>query len=210
MSRRCPCGCTFPHVIAARDTADGAHLALWSDGPLTGRGGFAFAGVPIARPRDDAAARVALDAGHLVMGESELWDASEIPALYAAARRVATRGGVPGDLRAAMKLRDVPRIPIRWEVLSADRDGRPVCRVGHLPRIQWSGVAVWHESERYEVMHQYAGPALGARSRDSWSGTGITFGSQRELLRWLVANPTKTLDVRRTPVALPSDDGARS
>lgn len=104
----CSCGNTAqhrPHVIAERRPADGGCLCLWSDGAITQHLGLAFPGVPVARPRTPVAARAALAAGWLVMGEVELYDASEIPALYAAAKRIAARGGLPGDLRRAMAAR---------------------------------------------------------------------------------------------------------
>lgn len=58
----CSCGCAFAHVVADRETADSAHLRLWSDGALTGRGGYAFPGVPIAHGRAAEADHVALAA----------------------------------------------------------------------------------------------------------------------------------------------------
>lgn len=192
----CSCGLSFGHVIAERETADGAGLRLWSDGALTGSGGYAFPGVPIVRARTAEAARVALAAGWLAADEAGLYDADEIPALYAAARRLVARNpsAQPGDLRAAMADRGAPHIPIRWEVLQADNRGATTCRVGILPRLMWAGVGVWHERGRYEIMHAHTGTAFGAHSRESWHGTGITFTSQRELFRYLAANPTRTVE----------------
>lgn len=188
----CSCGRSSVHVIAERETADGAGLRLWSDGALTGSGGYGFPGVPIARPRTAEAARAALAAGWLAIDEAGLYDADEMPALYAAARRLVARnpGAQPGDLRAAMADREVPRIPIRWEVLQADNRGETTCRVGTLPRLMWASVGVWHESGRYEIMHEHGD----GRGGHAWHGTGITFGSQRELFRYLVANPTRTVE----------------
>jgi len=100
----CPCGVDTrhrPHIVAQRQVADGGWICLWSDGALAQRLGHGFPGVPIVRPRSEAAARAALAAGWLVMGEVECYDTAEVPALYAAARRVAARGGSPGDLRRA-------------------------------------------------------------------------------------------------------------
>lgn len=193
----CSCGHRRPHVIVERATADGAYLNLWSDGAVTGRAGYGFHGVPVARPRTFEAVRLALAAGHLFVGEAALYDADEIPALYAAARRLTARStdARPGDLRAAMADLDAPRIPIRWEVLDTDNRGDTTCRVGYLPRIRWAGVAVWHERGRYEVMHQRAG----AMGRAALFGTGITFASQRELFRYLAANPTRTTECAPRP-----------
>lgn len=198
MTATCSCGCAFAHVVADRETADGAGLRLWSDGSLTGRGGYAFPGVPIARGRSAEAVRALLAAGWLAIDEAGLYDADEVPALYAAARRLVARdpSARPGDLRTAMVGRDVPHIPVRWEVLDTDNRGDTTCRVGYLPRIRWAGVAVWHERGRYEVMHQKAG----VMGRAALFGTGITFTSQRELFRYLAANPTRTTE----PAARPS------
>lgn len=185
----CGCGNPKPHRLAARETSDGKRVELWSTGAVTGGMGFALDGVPIARPRSAEARTVALRAGWLLIGEVELWDRAEVPALYAACRRVAARGGEPGDVRAAMAAK-APHIPIRWEVLQADRDGETTCRVGTLPRLMWAGVGVWHESGRYEIMHEHADGHGG----HAWHGTGITFASQRELFRYLAANPTRTTE----------------
>jgi len=182
-------------VMAERTTADGSRLRLWSDGALTGGYGYGFPGVPIARPRDAGKAEIARTAGWLVLGEAELYHDAEIPKLYAAALRTASRGGDPGDVRAAAaKSLDTFRVPIRWEVLTADRDGHPTTRFGHLPRLGWAGVGVWHERGVYEVLHQHHGVAVGARSRDAWRDawhdTGFKFTSQQELFKHLAANRT--------------------
>ena len=190
MGAPCTCGDPRPHTVMERQTFDGAYLELWHSGELTGRGGYGFPGVPIVRPRDEAARLLALDAGRLAIRESELFYADDVPALYAAARRLAARNpsALPGDLRAAMADHDVPRIPIRWEVIAADNQDRTTVRIGHLPRLRWAGVAVWHERGRYEVM-LLKGGHLGQRS---WHGTGVTFTSQRDLFAHLAAMPLRT------------------
>jgi len=98
----CSCGHAGLHRIAERETADGWVVCLWSDGAIAGRLGNSIPGVPIARPRTEATARVALAAGWLFLDEVALYDSAELPALYAAARRVAARGGSHVDLRRAM------------------------------------------------------------------------------------------------------------
>lgn len=98
----CSCGDSGTHRIAERETADGWWVCLWSDGAIAQRLGHAFPGVPIVRPRSEAAARVAIAAGWLFLDEVALYDSAELPALYAAARRVAARGGSHSDLRRAM------------------------------------------------------------------------------------------------------------
>lgn len=177
IAHACSCGRGDEYFIATRRTADDREVYLWAGGALTQGLGYALPGVPVTRPRTAEAREVAVRAGWLVLGEVELWEISELPALYAAARRVAARGGDPGDLRDAMAALDAPHIPIRWEVLSADATGRPTCRAGYLPRLRWPHLGVWHEGGRYEVM------TLG--SDGGWRGTGFVFTSQRELMRHL-------------------------
>ena len=189
----CSCGESKPHRIAARRTADDRPVELWSTGTVTGAMGFGLDGVLFARPRSPESREVALTAGWLLMGEVECYDRDELPALYAACRKVAAKGGRPGDVRAAMAVEAAPRIPIRWEVLQADRDGKATCRVGHLPRLMFAGTAIWHERGFYEVMYEYTGAVVGSRSRSSWHGSGITFTSQRELLRFLASNRPVTV-----------------
>lgn len=191
----CARGTTSPHRVAWRRTSDGAHVELWDDGALTGAGGLALPGVPVARPRTEEARRQALAAGWLVAGElaratedpaAALYDAAELPGLYAAARRlVASRGlGVaPGELRAAFAEAEervaVERFPVRWEAVA------PGCRVGHLPRIRWPGLAVWHERGVYEVMVVQRVVAPGARTAEALVPTGFRFTALRDLVRHL-------------------------
>ena len=85
------------------------------------------------RPRTAQSLELALRAGWLTVNEACLYDLAEVPALYESARKVAARGGLPGDLRAEMHRPAAPAILLRWTVLSADRDGRPTCRVATLP-----------------------------------------------------------------------------
>lgn len=191
----CTCGNAQPHRIAWRRTADGAHVELWHDGALTGAGGLALRGVPIARPRTPEAREAALASGWLVVGElarttedpaAALYDAAELPTLYATARRLVAARGLavtPGELRAAFAEageRDlIARFPVRWETIAHD------CRVGHLPRIRWPGLAVWHERGVYEVMMVQHIAAMGARGGDALVPTGFRFTTLRDLVRHL-------------------------
>ncbi len=165
--------------MARRLTADGVAVELWSDGPVTGRMGFALSGVPVARP-SAAGLSTALAAGWLLMGEVELYDAEEVGGLYEACRWAAARGLGPGEVRArAAALKITPN----WEVLSADRDGRPTERVWRLPRLgRWAGLAVWDRcgaSQRYEVM---------SCDRDGvCMPTGFAFGRLADLSAHLLA-----------------------
>lgn len=192
----CACGDARPHRVAWRRTSDGAHVELWHDGSLTGAGGLALPGVPIARPRTEEARREALAAGWLVAGElarssedpsAALYDAAELPTLYTVARRlVASRGlaVTPGELRAAFaetgERAAIERFPVRWETIA------PGCRVGHLPRIRWPGLAVWHERGVYEVMMAQRVAAAGARTAEALVPTGFRFTALRDLVRHLV------------------------
>lgn len=191
----CTCGNADPHRIAWRRTADGAHVELWHDGALTGAAGFALPGVPIARPRTSEAREAALAAGWLVVGElarstedpaAALYDAAELPTLYTAARRLVARDirATPGELRAAFAEAEeralVARFPVRWEYVAPD------CRVGHLPRIRWPGLAVWHERGVYEVMIERRGGS-GVHTSTALHPTGFRFTTLRELVRHLTA-----------------------
>jgi hypothetical protein len=144
--------------VARRTTADGVGVVLWSDGAVSGRLGCKLPGVPVAAPRTDEGRRLALAAGWLFMGEVEIYDLDETPALYSACRWAAERNGLPGDVRARMAALAAPAVRPSWEVVRTDRDGRPTTRVWRLPRVRWPGLAVWdHVSVgasggRYELM----------------------------------------------------------
>lgn len=180
----CTCGDARTHIVARRTMADGRKVEVYDNGAVTGYYGIAIPGVPVARPRGAEAIERERAAAWLFADEVCLYDLDELPDLHACARRVARRGGNSGDLRVVMEEASVPRIPIRWEVLS-EGGASGDSRFGALPRLRWGGVGVWHERGVYEVMHRYTGPALGARSRESWHGSGIKFTSQRELFRHL-------------------------
>jgi hypothetical protein len=143
---RCSCGNETAHIVARRETADGHAVCLWTDGAWTwGALGRVVLGSPLRGSRAD------LDAGWLAAGEIALWDAAEVPALIRTARRVAKRGGSPGDLRAAMAPRVLRAV---WEPIETDRDGKSVVAVWRLPRIIASGLAVWRDRGRYRVMRE--------------------------------------------------------
>lgn len=138
----CTCGNTETHTIAKRLTADGIAVLALSDGSVTGRFS-ALRGVPVRRPRTPEARAAALRASSLLMGEVELYDLPEVPALYAACERIAKRGGTPGDVRAEMtRTRGAAHPPLTWLVTQTDRDGRPTERQARLPRLLWPGLAI--------------------------------------------------------------------
>lgn len=168
----CPCGEARDHVVARRSTSDGKHVLMWQDGSLTWALGYAIKGAP--RGGSEFARRV----GMLVLGEVCLYEAAEVPSLVAAARHVAQRSGLPGDVRRRYREITAPKMLIpSWQVYQTDRDGRPTVRVWHLPRLLYAGLVVWHESGVYEVLRRLPGSA-----RETLVTTGFSFRTQRELL----------------------------
>ena len=192
-------------IIARRTTFDSKVVTLWSDGDLT----FALGrGIPGLRfPRS----ALGLRAGWLVMGEVELYDASEVAMLAKAALESAKRGELPGELRARLrskirkerqsgeaesgKSRGLGLVPI-WAVLETDRDGKPTLRVWKLPRLIYGGLAVWHERGTFEIM----------REAPPRSGTYAPTGFKRKTLREVVALLPELRE--RMTVDLSSQDAA--
>lgn len=169
----CTCGNTKPHHVAQRLTADGIAVVLWCDGAVTGRLGYALPGVTVVRP-SAAKVEAARAAGRLLLGEVELYDLSEVPALYAACRWAAERGQGPGAVRARLETVSRPTVAPAWEVLRADRDGNPTERVWRLPRIRWPGLAVFDacsSTQRYQLMR------IDRAERDTCYPTGFKFST---------------------------------
>jgi hypothetical protein len=137
----CSCGEPSPHVIARRRTLDGYDVCLWDDGAITGALGYRINGVPMRRPRTEAARALARTAGRLLLGEACIRNLAELGPVYAAAERAAREDGLPGTLRRYLNEARLPTLA--WTVLHADRDGRPVERVARLPRLRWPGLVVW-------------------------------------------------------------------
>jgi len=170
-----------PQIIARRKTADGKIVQLWNDGTLTWALHNAIKGSP--HPRTDDQIREALAAGHLVMGEIELYDADDVPRLIEVARKVAKRGGLPGDVRREFA-KDAPLRP-HWEVQEADRDGKPLVRVWKLPKMSHPGLAVWDEVRgsggrgRYQVMQEMK------RGSGTYAPTGVQFHDLASLSKYL-------------------------
>jgi hypothetical protein len=159
-------------IIGRGKTADGKSVQLWSDGTLTWGLGNAIKGSPHART--PAQVEVARRAGWLVLGDVSIYDADEVSRLIAAARKIAARGGSPGDLRAEFarsETREERLTPV-WVTQEADREGRPTVRVWKLPRLLYGGLAVWDDRRgtgtrgRYQVMREigrtgtYTGPLV--------------------------------------------------
>lgn len=170
-------------IIARRKTADDKVVALWNDGSLTWGSWNVIKGSPHART--DAQIREALAAGWLVMGEIELYDADDVPRLIDVARKVAHRGGLPGDVRREFA-KGRPLKP-HWQVQEADRDGRPTVRVWRLPRLSHPGLVIWDEvrgshGERYRVMTEIIERG---RRTGTLADTGVRFKDLASLSKYL-------------------------
>jgi hypothetical protein len=177
-------------ILARRKTADDKAVLLHADGTLTWALGSAIKGSPNARTA--AGIEEALDAGWIVMGEVELYDADEVPRLIEVARKAARRGGearLPGNVRAAFH-KQAPLKP-HWTTLEADRDGKPTIRVWRLPRMSHPGLAVWDTPRntsrgRYEVMTEARAGGLGQRSGGgTYATTGVRFHDLNKLSQYL-------------------------
>lgn len=179
----CSCGGHGDHSVARRKTSDGIIVVMWSDGAITGALGRGLPGVPIARPRSAKGRAMSIQAAWLFMGEVELYDLADVGPLYAACRKVARLGGLPGDVRAQMRGLDQASPTPSWVVLSADRDGRPTERVWVLPRLRWPGLAVWDTCGsargRYEIVAEVA------RGAGTYQTTGMRFRRLAQLFRHL-------------------------
>lgn len=187
--RPCSCGGPHPHEVAWRPTLDGVHIHLWSDGPVTGAMGVGLQGIPIVRPRTPEAQHQALVAGRLLLGEVCIYDLSDLPTVYAAARKAAAKDGLPGTMRDEMRRAAGRQPPMRldWRVLCTDRDGRPRERFAYLPRLRWPGRGVWDfcggpgsSGGRYVLAHRIH---KGRRFADeTWdTSTGLRFRTLAEL-----------------------------
>jgi hypothetical protein len=193
----CSCGERAPHVIARQTTADGIAVEIWHDGAITGRSGLALPGVPVSRPRTADAFERERHAASLFSGEVSIYMLAELPRLHACARRVAARGGLPGDLRAAFAAQDAMKLRLVWAIYATDRDWTPTVRVARLDRMRWPGLVVWHERGRYDLLSLRRGIALASRSREALETTGLSFGSQRELRAHLFSVQVGALEANR-------------
>lgn len=164
----CSCGNPDAHVIARRQTADGADVVLWENGAITGALGLALPGVRVARPRTREGRAAALALGWRIMGEVALYDAAELGALLQ-----------PGKARR--------EIVFSWSVLATDPAGSPVERWSALPQDRWAGWCVFDfcgrdgsERGRYQIFRYV--------SDDTAEPTGIVFQAQADLVSFLSAN----------------------
>lgn len=167
----CSCGDTRDHEVARRSTADGVHVVLWASGAIAGTLGLKLPGVPMRNPSTPEAQQAAVKAGRLLLGECSLWDAADLPGLYAACEWAAKRDGLPGTVRARHKEILRPKVRPTWTVTSADRDGRWTERQWILPRLMWPGglVVIQRRGCPYELCHFLPG------SRETVGSSGLTF-----------------------------------
>lgn len=166
MAAACSCGNASAHTIARRSTADGKHVLLWDDGSLTWGLGLSIRGSAFPRTREQS--EMALRAGWLVLGDVELYDADEVSDLVRAARRVAVRSGLPGDVRAELARERAPKMPGAWTTLAVDNRGDVTERAWIFPRLSaYSGLAIFHARGRYLVMTRFHGAA------DTYAPTGF-------------------------------------
>lgn len=156
----CPCGEAHPHEAAYRTTADGIKVVVWSDGAVTALMGYRLRGVPVARPRTDAAVERSRRVGLMFANEVGWYDADEVGPLFEACRWVVARGGDERDLRARLREQKRPRVSVVWTPTRTDRSGRVLERYAQLPRLFWPRMVVWDwmhsagpERGRYEVCH---------------------------------------------------------
>lgn len=163
-------------VIATRKTADDIVVQLWSDGAITTGMGTVVG----QEARSEEKLSLYLAAGWLVMGEVELYDASEVKRLLLAARWTAERGLDPGAMRERLHQK-VTLKPI-WTTLEADRAGKPTLQCWVLPRLRWPGLAVFREKGAYSICQE-----VGHRS-GTYSPTGFEFSNLRQLTDHLLSD----------------------
>jgi hypothetical protein len=174
-------------VIGRAKTYDDKVVLLHSDGTLTWALGNAIKGSPNARTA--AAIEEARAAGWLVLGEVSIVNADDVSRLIAAARKVARKGGLPGDVRK--ELHKAAPLKPHWATLEADRNGKATLRVWVLPRLSHPGLAVWDELRgsngrgRYRVMQQMGRGRNNGRGSDTYAPTGVQFHELASLQKYL-------------------------
>ena len=88
----CSCGEDDDHIVSKARTSDDKVVHLWSDGLVTSGMNYFIKG--IGRARSAAERRKDLEAGWIALGDVELYDLSEVPALVKAARKAVRLPGV--------------------------------------------------------------------------------------------------------------------
>jgi hypothetical protein len=161
-----------------RNSADGIIVCMWSDGAVTSALGRRIPGVPVVRPKCPEAATVARRAGRLFMGEACIHNFADLAGLYKACTKVARVGGLPGDVRAAMRVaRNAVAIP--FVVTECGWDGKPVEKQAVFRLGALAGTFVtWRKSSGYEVGDWRRAPG---RSAIIPAGRGETFSNLSEV-----------------------------
>lgn len=176
----CTCGEPHPHVVMARRTADEKLIELSSDGALAVTWARAYTAGPMRTAEGQARA---LRVGRAILGWAETLTEAEIADLYLRGRKLEP---APGDLRELRaRLAPVERLPaLAWQVVSADRDGRPTERQARLPRLRWPGLWVvdtcggpGSARGRYQLMKRIAGEGADV----TVAPTGLAFANLRGL-----------------------------
>ena len=81
----CSCGCTKPHVVAHRETADGYAVNVWSDGALTRPMGIFVRG--LGSPRSSYDKRRRSRAIAMLRDDIGLFNITELPRIVRAIER---------------------------------------------------------------------------------------------------------------------------
>lgn len=192
----CTYGRNDQHVIMRRQTADGFEVCLWENGAVTGAMGIGLPRVPLARPKTPEAVTRSMAIGVLMVGDVELYDAAELPALYNAAKRAAAKDGLPGTMRRLFRERqaraEVFLVEFQWHVSMADSRGVTTERWARLPRLRWPGLVVFDfcGSEgsargRYRLFRTIARHGADSTITD----TGLAFPTLRALSAHLETYP---------------------
>ena len=191
----CSCGESSPHVIISRKTVDGIVVNLWDNGAITGILGIGIPKVPLSRPKTPEAVARARALGMLLIGDVELYDSSELPGLYAAAKRAAAKDGLPGTMRRIFAEQNTDTrlvLHLDWRPVKTDNRGRVTERYARLPALRWPGLIVWDfcgaegsSGGRYEVFHRVHSQG----KEETIQTTGLRFKSLRELFDHLDTYP---------------------
>lgn len=172
---------THPDQVTKRRLYSGEVLTLWADGDLTDTSSFRVAGWSLPRSVDGK--RQALAAGWLLMGEAEIFELDELPALIKAAKWGAKRDAIPGDVRAkASEILRRAAAPVpSWEVTEADSRGATVARQWRPSRLSpWGRYGVIDDRRMREGRYLLA-PLVGPDT----IGRGLHFRRLGDLLDFM-------------------------
>ena len=182
----CSCGCSEPHTILARRTADHVLVELTSDGAVW----FGMVREPgrgmSPRRSPEAAERVKL-ASRVVLGWAEVYTVAELQELLIVARSMAKLPSTIAEVRAEQERQNAPARPrLHWVVTAMDSRGKVTERTCWLPRLRWPGMAVvdfcgsvGSSGGRYVVFRRVSG------TRDVAKPTGFAFRRLADLWTFL-------------------------